>query len=143
MKNRFVYFWEEKLSTKIVEMESLSSDVAFAKHQKKITFKTRIFDIPDIMKDTLKETSIQYEVSPLGFSTLRTLLYFDIFSYPLTLPEIRTFSGIDIGSYESLEKEITIMIMHILAEISFLSTWPEWSSGALKRLRLKLGSSMY
>lgn len=62
------------------------------------------------MKDTLKETSIQYEVSPLGFSTLRTLLYFDIFSYPLTLPEIRTFSGIDIGSYESLEKEITIMI---------------------------------
>jgi len=62
------------------------------------------------MKDTLKETSIHYEVSPLGFSTLRTLLYFDIFSYPLTLPEIRTFSGIDIGSYELLEEEVTIMI---------------------------------
>ncbi len=62
------------------------------------------------MKDTLKEISIHYEVSPLGFSTLRTLLYFDIFSYPLTLPEIRTFSGSGIASHELLEKEITIMV---------------------------------
>ncbi len=45
-------------------------------------------------------------VSRLGRSTLRTLLYFDIFSYPLTLPEIQKFSSINILTLNELQQEL-------------------------------------
>lgn len=57
----------------------------------------------------MKDTSIEHKVSPLGHSILRTLLYFDIFNYPLTLQEIHAFSGRDIMSFEMLEKEIGVL----------------------------------
>ena len=62
------------------------------------------------MKDMLKEPPVHFQVSPIGSSTLRTLLYFDIFSYPLTISEIGTFSGIDIRSSDLLEHELATLV---------------------------------
>ncbi len=53
----------------------------------------------------MKDSSIEHKVSPLGHSILRTLLYFDIFNYPLILEEIFTFSGKGYASFGMLETE--------------------------------------
>ena len=57
----------------------------------------------------MKESLPELKVSPIGHSILRTLLYFDIFNYPLTLEEIYTFSGKGYVSFDILQTETNIL----------------------------------
>ena len=58
------------------------------------------------MENTIKVPVAEHRASQLGLSILRTLLYFDIFHYPLTMEEILHFSGQLITSNEQLKHEL-------------------------------------
>ena len=58
------------------------------------------------MNNALREIPLREPLSHHSLSVLRTLLYFDIFNYPLTLPEIMNFSGSHIPSGKSCALEI-------------------------------------
>ncbi|HRI80504.1 MAG TPA: hypothetical protein PLR06_13305 [Cyclobacteriaceae bacterium] len=59
------------------------------------------------MENSLKVTVVENPATLSGMSILRTLLYFDLFHYPLTLEEIYLFSGQPVDSLEQLVREIS------------------------------------